>query len=64
MHAGNYTEQLLSHMLMLISRERTKKEESLQHLIKVSNDLVQQPQAFHSHIVTIQLDVEIIEVRD
>lgn len=52
--------------LMLISRDgaNKRKEEPLQHLVKVSNDLVQQPQTFHSHIVTIQLDVEIIKVWD
>lgn len=66
MHAGNHTEQQLSQRLVLISREgeNKEKEESFQHLIEVSNDLVQQPEAFHSHIVTVQLDVEIIKVWD
>lgn len=66
MHAGNHTERQLSQRLVLISREgeNKKKGKSLQYLIEVSNDLVQEPQAFHSHIVTVQLDVEIIKVWD
>lgn len=32
------------------------------YLVKVSNDLIQQSQALHSHVITIQLNVEIIEV--
>lgn len=66
MYAGNHAEQQLSQRLVLISREaeNKKEEESLQHLIEVGNDFVQQPQAFHSHIVPVQLDVEIIKVWD
>lgn len=36
--------------------------EAAPYLIEVSDDLVQQSQALHSHVVPIQLDVEIIEV--
>lgn len=66
MDTGNQTEQQLFQRLVIISREGEikKKEESLQHLIEVSNNLVQQPQAFHSHIVTVQLDIKIIKVWD
>lgn len=41
-----------------------RKKKSPSHLIKVSDDLIQQSQALHSHVVAVQLDVEIIEVRD
>lgn len=34
------------------------------HLIKVGNDLVEEPQALDPHIVAVQLDVEVIEVGD
>lgn len=37
---------------------------SASHLIKVRNDLVQQSQALHSHVVAIQLDIEIVEIWD
>lgn len=37
---------------------------SVLHLIKVGNDLIQQSQALHSHVVAIQLDVKIVEVWD
>lgn len=33
-------------------------------LVKVSDDLVQEAQALHPHVVAIQLDVEVIEVGD
>lgn len=31
-------------------------------LVKVSNDLVEQSQTLHTHVVSIQLDVEVVEV--
>lgn len=34
------------------------------HLIKVCDDLVEQPQTLHSHVVPVQLDVEVVEVGD
>lgn len=43
---------------------KVTKQKSYKDLIKVSNDLIQQPQALHSHVVAVQLDVEIIEVWD
>lgn len=43
---------------------KVEKKKSPSHLIKVSDDLIQQSQALHSHVVAVQLDVEIIEVRD
>lgn len=34
------------------------------YLIKVCDDLVEQPQTLHPHVVAIQLDVEVVEVGD
>lgn len=34
------------------------------HLVKVGDDLIQQSQALHPHVVAVQLDVEVVEVRD
>lgn len=34
------------------------------HLIKVGDDLIEQPQTLNSHVVSIQLDVEVIKVGD
>lgn len=67
MHSGKHTELQLSQGLVPVSRERERKKrrkESVQHLIEVRDDLVQQPQALHSHVVAVQLDVEIIKVWD
>lgn len=36
----------------------------LSHLVKVSDDLVQEAQALHTHVVAVQLDVEVVEVGD
>lgn len=43
---------------------KSRKTKSAAHLVKVSNNLIQQSQALHSHVVAIQFDVEIIEVWD
>lgn len=34
------------------------------YLIKVSNNLIQKSEALHSHVVPIQLNVEVIEIWD
>jgi len=34
------------------------------HLIKVSDDLIEQPEALDAHVVPVQLDVEVVEVGD
>ena len=34
------------------------------YLVKVGDDLVQKAQTLHTHVVAIQLDVEVIEVGD
>lgn len=34
------------------------------YLIKVSNDLIEEAQTLDTHVVAIQLDVEVIKVRD
>lgn len=34
------------------------------HLVEVGNDLVEEAQALHPHVVTVQLDVEVVEVGD
>lgn len=36
--------------------------EAFTRLIKVGDDLVEEPQTLHPHVVPIQLDVEVIEV--
>lgn len=33
-------------------------------LIKVGNDLVEQPETLDAHVVPVQLDVEVVEVGD
>ena len=42
----------------------TRETEGRDDLIKVSNDLIQQPQAFYPHVVSIQFNVEVVEVRN
>lgn len=56
MHANKHTMQRIS--------QKFKREREKSHLIKVGDDLIQQPQALNSHVVTVQLDVEIVEVWD
>lgn len=34
------------------------------HLIEVCNDLVEKPETLHSHVVAVQLNVEVIEISD
>lgn len=34
------------------------------HLVKVSDDLIQEAQTLHAHVVAIQLDVEVVKVGD
>lgn len=32
------------------------------YLVKVGNDLIEQPQTLHTHVVSVQLDVKVVEV--
>lgn len=41
-----------------------KRKGKKKYLIKVSNDLVEQPQTLDTHVVSVQLDVKVIEVCD
>lgn len=34
------------------------------HLIKVSDDLIEEPETLNTHVVPVQLDVEVVEVGD
>lgn len=55
-HLNDYTR--------LQCRPESRRRKVAFYLIKVSNDLIQESEALHSHVVPVQLDVEIVEVRD
>lgn len=54
--------QIVQEGLFSSQEKRGKKGGKDHHLVKVCDDLIQQPQALHPHVVAIQLNVEIIEV--
>lgn len=49
-----------------IQNKQTDKQKNIEayHLIKVGYYFIQQSQALYSHVVSIQLDVEVVEVWD
>lgn len=41
-----------------------RRNKAFTHLIKVSDDLIEQPETLDAHVVPVQLDVEVVEVGD